>query len=82
MQALRTARSVRYGWIVAWAVTVPIALATSQRAAWTGNFRELSASVTRMVTLADAGRTTEDIALHEIGRLVHTWSGAGGETGG
>lgn len=34
-----------------------------------------------MVTLADAGRITEDIALHEIGRLVHTWSGAGRETG-
>lgn len=35
-----------------------VAFATSSRAAWTGNFRELSASVTRMATLADAGRIT------------------------
>ena len=32
-----------------------LAFATSPRAAWAGNFRELSASVTRMATLADAG---------------------------
>ncbi|MFM0596696.1 MULTISPECIES: RNA repair transcriptional activator RtcR [Paraburkholderia] len=48
--------------------------ATSARAAWTGNFRELSASVTRMATLADAGRITEDNAAQEIERLQRTWT--------
>ncbi|MFM0211951.1 RNA repair transcriptional activator RtcR [Paraburkholderia sediminicola] len=51
-----------------------LAFATSAKAAWTGNFRELSASVTRMATLADAGRITEDNAAHEIERLQRTWT--------
>jgi transcriptional regulatory protein RtcR len=44
------------------------------KAAWAGNFRELSASVTRMATLADAGRITEDNAAQEIDRLQRTWT--------
>ncbi|WP_322052592.1 RNA repair transcriptional activator RtcR [Paraburkholderia bannensis] len=52
-----------------------LAFATSSRAAWTGNFRELSASITRMATLADDGRITETIAGEEVGRLTRTWSG-------
>jgi transcriptional regulatory protein RtcR len=51
-----------------------LAFATSAKAAWTGNFRELSASVTRMATLADAGRITEDNAAQEIERLQRTWT--------
>lgn len=51
-----------------------LAFATSPRAAWAGNFRELSASVTRMATLADAGRITETIAEEEVTRLARTWT--------
>lgn len=45
----------------------------SDRARWTGNFRELSASITRMATLADAGRITASIAEEEISRLKYDW---------
>ncbi|AOY96401.1 transcriptional regulator [Cupriavidus sp. USMAA2-4] len=51
-----------------------LAFATSTQAAWAGNFRELSASVTRMATLADAGRITEAVASEEVQRLQGTWS--------
>nr|WKF57615.1 Regulatory protein AtoC [Paraburkholderia busanensis] len=51
-----------------------LAFATSAKATWAGNFRELSASVTRMATLADAGRITEDNAAEEIARLQRTWT--------
>jgi transcriptional regulatory protein RtcR len=52
-----------------------LAFASSGHAAWTGNFRELSASVTRMATLADAGRITEAVAEQEVERLQQTWNG-------
>jgi transcriptional regulatory protein RtcR len=51
-----------------------LAFASSAKACWTGNFRELTASVTRLATLADAGRITEDNVHEEIGRLEVTWS--------
>lgn len=51
-----------------------LAYAVSIDAKWAGNFRELTASVTRMATLADAGRITEDIVAEEIRRLEVTWS--------
>ncbi len=40
--------------------------ATSPTAVWAGNFRELSASVTRMATLADGGRITLAVVDEEI----------------
>ena len=40
---------------------------------WRGNFRELSASVTRMATLAESGRITEAVATEEIERLQKDW---------
>jgi transcriptional regulatory protein RtcR len=43
--------------------------AASDRARWPGNFRDLSASVTRMATLAPAGRITLDVVHAEIARL-------------
>ncbi|BAL24874.1 RNA repair transcriptional activator RtcR [Azoarcus sp. KH32C] len=52
-----------------------LAFAVSPEARWPGNFRELGASVTRMATLADAGRITEDNVRDEIARLRATWSG-------
>ncbi|AMP02457.1 RNA repair transcriptional activator RtcR [Collimonas pratensis] len=47
--------------------------AMSPDALWMGNFRDLSASVTRMATLADAGRITDAIAADEIRRLQRLW---------
>lgn len=47
--------------------------ATSGDAAWEGNFRDLAASVTRMATLSDAGRITDQQVLDEIGRLKKLW---------
>ncbi|ANJ71059.1 RNA repair transcriptional activator RtcR [Ralstonia insidiosa] len=49
---------------------------TSPQARWTGNFRELSASVTRLATLAEGGRITEADVADEIARLQRTWAKA------
>lgn len=51
-----------------------LAFAASREARWPGNFRELSASVARMATLADAGRITEETVADEIARLRRAWS--------
>jgi transcriptional regulatory protein RtcR len=56
-----------------------LTFAMSPEARWAGNFRELTASVTRMATLADAGRITEDNVREEIGRLRATWSNDGSD---
>jgi transcriptional regulatory protein RtcR len=50
--------------------------ALSAEARWPGNFRELTASVTRMATLAEAGRVTEQVVAEEIARLRTTWHAA------
>lgn len=50
-----------------------LAFATSPSALWRGNFRELSASITRMATLADAGRITVQLVSEEINRLQRDW---------
>jgi transcriptional regulatory protein RtcR len=47
--------------------------AMSSQALWTGNFRDLSASVTRMATLADAGGIGEAIVDEEVARLQRLW---------
>ena len=47
--------------------------ASAPEAQWRGNFRELSASITRMATLADGGRITEKLVDDEIGRLKANW---------
>jgi transcriptional regulatory protein RtcR len=47
--------------------------AMSSEALWMGNFRDLSASVTRMATLADAGRITDTIVIDETTRLKRLW---------
>lgn len=48
--------------------------ATSPEALWEGNFRDLNAAVTRMSTLAEAGRITIDVAKEEIQRLKFAWN--------
>lgn len=51
-----------------------LAFATSPAAAWRGNFRDLSASVTRMATLASSGRIDRSTVEQEIARLRLLWS--------
>lgn len=50
-----------------------VRFATSSEALWTGNFRELGASVSRMATLAESGRITLQNVEQEIKRLKHSW---------
>lgn len=47
--------------------------AISPEAVWAGNFRDLSASVTRMATLAEAGGISEHIVSAEVARLQTVW---------
>jgi transcriptional regulatory protein RtcR len=48
--------------------------AHSPEAIWKANFRDLNASVTRMATLADGGRITQNVVKDEIERLKNDWS--------
>jgi len=50
--------------------------AQSAEALWTGNFRDLSASVTRLATLADSGRIGLPLVEAEIARLRWLWQPA------
>ncbi len=57
-----------------------LAFATGPQGIWSANFRDLSASVTRMATLAPHGRITTDVVDDEVQRLNHFWrSSAGGD---
>jgi len=47
--------------------------AMSPDARWAGNFRDLSASITRMATLAESGRINDAIVEGEIARLRQLW---------
>lgn len=47
---------------------------------WSGNFRELSASITRMATLAEGGRITEADVRNEKLRLEHDWQPKANQT--
>lgn len=47
--------------------------ATSGEAAWHGNFRDLNGSITRLCTLAEGGRITENDVDGEIARLRSDW---------
>jgi transcriptional regulatory protein RtcR len=52
-----------------------VAFATSPDAAWSGNFRDLGASIMRMATLAEGGRIQVANVDEEIGRLRRQWRG-------
>lgn len=54
--------------------TCYLSFAHSTEATWRANFRDLNASITRMATLADGGRITEEVVADEIQRLQHDWS--------
>ncbi|MGE0239915.1 MAG: RNA repair transcriptional activator RtcR [Parvibaculaceae bacterium] len=51
-----------------------VAFATSPDARWSANFRDLSASLTRMATLAPKGRIDEATVEEETARLRSFWS--------
>lgn len=51
-----------------------LAFALSDAALWPGNFRDLNAVITRLATLAPAGRITVDQVNAEIGHLRARWS--------
>ena len=50
-----------------------IQFATSAMATWPGNFRELTASITRMATLSIQGNITQEQVENEIQRLQIHW---------
>jgi transcriptional regulatory protein RtcR len=50
-----------------------IAFAQSSEALWSGNFRDLSASVGRLSTLANSGRINTELVEKEIQRLRWLW---------
>jgi transcriptional regulatory protein RtcR len=52
-----------------------LAFATGPDASWSGNFRDLAASVTRMATLSPKGRIDVECVDAEIQRLKRLWSG-------
>jgi len=52
-----------------------LAFATSDRARWPGNSRDLNAVITRLATLAPAGRITVDQVRLEVSHLSHAWHG-------
>jgi transcriptional regulatory protein RtcR len=53
--------------------------AQSGEALWSGNFRDLSASVTRLATLADGGRISSALVDAELQRLRWLWQRASKE---
>ena len=53
-----------------------LAFASSERARWPGNFRDLNAAITRLATLAPAGRITVDQVAAEVRHLGAVWAGA------
>lgn len=50
-----------------------LAFATSKEAVWAGNFRDFSAAITRMATLAQGGRVRTEVVDEEIERLRTAW---------
>jgi transcriptional regulatory protein RtcR len=51
-----------------------LAFAVSPGAAWSANFRDLGAAVTRMATLAPGGRITVEVVDEETARLNRLWA--------
>jgi transcriptional regulatory protein RtcR len=51
-----------------------LAFAMSPQAHWPANFRDLSASVTRLATLSPNGRINEEAVKDEIARLNRLWT--------
>jgi transcriptional regulatory protein RtcR len=69
--ASRAGREVRFN---AEALARYMRFASSPDAVWPGNFRDLSASITRMATLSLSGRIAEETVERELQRLAAAWS--------
>jgi transcriptional regulatory protein RtcR len=59
-----------------------LAFATSPSAKWSGNFRDLGASVMRLATLADGGRISDALVDAEVSRLLALWEPPGASESG
>lgn len=70
LTAQETGRAVRFN---AEAKARYLRFAQSADASWSGNFRDLGASVTRLATLAEGGRISEALVEAEIARLRWLW---------
>jgi transcriptional regulatory protein RtcR len=68
--AVENGRVVRFN---AEAKTLYLRFAASGEAHWSGNFRDLAASITRLATLADGGRISTELVNAEIQRLRWLW---------
>ncbi|TSD56531.1 AAA family ATPase [Variovorax sp. KBS0712] len=77
LHAAENHRVVRFN---AEARTAYLRFAQSSEAIWRGNFRDLSASVTRLATLADGGRIAVALVEAEIARLRWLWKHEGAGT--
>ncbi|MCB9795283.1 MAG: sigma 54-interacting transcriptional regulator [Alphaproteobacteria bacterium] len=55
--------------------------AVGPRGRWAANFRDLNAAVTRMATLSEGGRVTEQVVDEELERLEADWGPIGPRTG-
>lgn len=64
-------RAVRFN---AEAKALYLRFAQSPEALWSGNFRDLAASVTRLCTLAEGGRISTDLVNAELQRLRWLWA--------
>ncbi|MCC5785145.1 MAG: RNA repair transcriptional activator RtcR [Phycisphaerales bacterium] len=53
-----------------------LSFAIGPGAAWPGNFRDLSAAMTRLATLAPGGRITAELVDEEASRLTESWAAA------
>jgi transcriptional regulatory protein RtcR len=76
--AAETGRAVRFN---AEAKAQYLRFAQSSDALWSGNFRDLSASVTRLATLADGGRISTALVDAEMQRLRWLWLRTGASHG-
>jgi len=72
--AAESGRAVRFN---AEAKAQYLRFAQSSDALWSGNFRDLSASVTRLATLADGGRISTAMVDAEMQRLRWLWQRTG-----
>jgi transcriptional regulatory protein RtcR len=73
--AAETGRAVRFN---AEAKAAYLRFAQSSEAQWSGNFRDLAASITRLATLAEGGRVTGALVDAELQRLRWSWRHAAG----
>lgn len=57
-----------------------LAFAVAPESIWAGNFRDLSAAIARMTTMAPAGRITTQVVDEEIERLRNSWRAIAGDS--